>query len=114
MNQLNSIILEGTVKSVSNTTTPSSSVLELTIGVTRTYNNARGNKMTEESVFTVCTYGAMAEIQARKAEKGIEVRIVGRLKQERWNEQGRECSRVIIIAEHIEYRAFKKEAKDEK
>jgi single-strand DNA-binding protein len=34
------------------------------------------------------------------------VRVVGRLKQERWqNKEGNSMSRVIIVAEHVEYRA---------
>jgi len=36
--------------------------------------------------------------------KGRPVRVVGRLKQSRWiNAEGKSCSRILIVAEHIDY-----------
>jgi single-strand DNA-binding protein len=43
--------------------------------------------------------------------KGRGVRVVGRLKQDRWNDaNGKQRSKVTIVAEHVEFRPeFKRE-----
>jgi len=67
----------------------------------------------EVSFFNVETWARLAEACYSKGRKGRGVRIVGRLKQERWNDpDGKPRSKVTIIAEHVEFRPeFKKEVK---
>ena len=47
----------------------------------------------------------MAEICMEKCEKGRGLRVVGRLKQDRWvTPEGKKTSRISIIAEHVEFK----------
>jgi single-strand DNA-binding protein len=66
----------------------------------------------ETSFFDIETWGRLAESVNKNGRKGRNVRVVGRLKQERWqNAEGRQMSKVVIVAEHVEFRPEgKKEA----
>lgn len=112
MNQLNSIILEGNLVrdcSVSETCT-GVLVAKFSIGVNRTFNNRENQKVEEVSYFDIECYGNMAKYAKSKAVKGCGVRVVGRLKQNTWkNNEGKSCSRVYIVAEHIEYKPIRKQ-----
>jgi single-strand DNA-binding protein len=61
--------------------------------------------------FEVETWSKLAETCYSMGHKGRGVRVVGRLKQDRWNgSDGKPHSRVTIVAEHVEFRPdFKKE-----
>jgi len=67
----------------------------------------------EVSFFDVETWAKLAEACHAKGKKGRGVRVVGRLKQSRWNDpEGKTHSRVSIVAEHVEFRPeFKKDTK---
>ena len=57
----------------------------------------------EVSYFDVEAWGKLADSCHSLLVKGSGVRVVGRLKQDRWNsEDGKARSRVKIVAEHIE------------
>jgi single-strand DNA-binding protein len=59
----------------------------------------------EVGFFDVEAFSNLAENCQRQGYKGRGIRVVGRLKQNRWNNaEGKSCSRIIIVAEHIEYR----------
>ena len=63
------------------------------------------------SYFDVTTWSRLAEICAEYLVKGRGVRVVGRLKQDRWeDDSGNRRSRVEVIAEHVE---FKPQRRDE-
>ena len=105
MNSLNQIILEGNVsrqpelrKSAAGT-----SVCVIPIAVNRSYKNARGETIEEVSFFDVASFGKTAEVCSKYATIGRHVRVVGRIKQDRWkNQEGKAQSKVSIIAEHVE------------
>jgi single-strand DNA-binding protein len=67
----------------------------------------------EVSFFDIETWSKLAEACYAKGKKGRGVRVVGRLKQSRWNDpEGNPHSRVTIVAEHVEFRPeFKKDTK---
>lgn len=117
MNMLNSIILEGDITKACNIVQFGGvHQLEVTIAVKRQYRKRDESLADETSEFDVIAYGNIADFLAKKGVIGQSIRVVGRLKQSKWTDsEGKECSKVIIVAEHIEYKAFKKkEAKDEK
>ncbi len=59
----------------------------------------------EVSFFEVTTWSRLAEVCGEYLKKGRGVRVVGRLKQDRWTDQeGKPHSRVHIIAEHVEFK----------
>jgi single-strand DNA-binding protein len=70
----------------------------------------------EVGFFDVETWAKLAELCYNLGHKGRGVRVVGRLKQSRWNDtEGNSRSKVIIVAEHVEFRPeFKKTGDPEK
>ena len=100
MNQLNSIILEGSIEKVEKV----DDVINATISVKRFYKNAEGEMVEEVSYFDTEIYGQMAKLFEEKGKIGREIRLVGRLKQKRWTEGGKELSKVLVVAEHIEFK----------
>ena len=109
MNQLNSIIIEGNLAQEPELTkTPAGmDVCNLPIAVNRFYKNSNGQQENEVSFFDVQGYGKLAEVLSQ-TKKGQGIRVVGRLKQERWQDQeGKYHSKVRVIAEHAEIRPFR-------
>ena len=107
MNQLNSIILEGNLVANAELSEPSKGfkVCKFSLGVNRFTKSLNGESIDEVSFFDVEAYGKLAESCEKNGIKGRGVRVVGRLKQSRWkNNDGKNLSRVYVIAEHIEYK----------
>lgn len=107
MNQLNSIILEGNLVANAELSEPSKGfkVCKFSLGVNRFTKSLNGESIDEVSFFDVEAYGKLAESCEKNGVKGRGVRVVGRLKQSRWkNNDGKNQSRVYVIAEHIEYK----------
>lgn len=105
MNQMNQVLLEGDiVKAEPKETGQGGFVETICVAARREYKNAAGEESVEVSYFDCEAWGDFArKIQAR-CTKGAGVRIVGRLKQERWkNDAGKPCAKVIVVVEHIEF-----------
>lgn len=100
MNQLNSIILEGSIEKVEKV----GDVINATISVKRFYKDAEGEKVEEVSYFDTEIYGQLAKLFEEKGKIGREIRLVGRLKQNRWTEGDKKFSKVFVVAEHIEFK----------
>jgi single-strand DNA-binding protein len=59
----------------------------------------------EVSFFEVTTWSRLAEVCGEYLKKGRGVRVVGRLKQDRWTSpEGQTRSKVSIVAEHVEFK----------
>ncbi len=106
MCQLNSIILEGTVSDDFQTLEVPAGIEGITfpISVERLYKDKTGEQHKEVSVFEIRVYGATAEYAKQKCQVGRGIRVVGRLKQVCYKVAGKEYSKVVVIAEHIEYK----------
>ncbi|MCQ2585939.1 MAG: single-stranded DNA-binding protein [Treponema sp.] len=116
MNQLNSVIVEGNVtkQPVSKEPVPGFKVADFTIGVNRYSKDKNGNWKEEVSFIPVHVQNKMADYAVEKAVKGRGVRVVGRLKQERWKTaEDKWESRMLVVAEHIEYKPVKVEGEAE-
>ena len=113
MNSLNSILLEGNlVKDPELTHTPKGIPLcNFTIASTEFFK--RNDEYEKEvSYFDITARDKLAEVCGKYLKKGRGVRIVGKLKQDRWNDtDGTEQSRVYVVADHVE---FKPQHKTEK
>ena len=113
MNILNSILIEGNIvrDPEYRTTTKGTGVCKFTVASNRYYKQEDGFEK-EVGFFDVEAWGKIGESVNTQARKGRGVRVVGRLKQERWqNKEGNPMSRVVIVADHVEYRAeFKKDS----
>jgi len=59
----------------------------------------------EVSFFEITTWSRLAEVCGEYLKKGRGVRVVGRLKQDRWTSpEGQGRSKVSIVAEHVEFK----------
>lgn len=112
MNQLNAIILEGNLVKdpdfKENAGKTGSNVASFTIGVNRKSKSPSGETIDEVSYFDIETWGAMADNIKQSAKKGQGVRVVGRLKQDVWEDNGVKKSRIKVVAEHVEYKFVQK------
>jgi single-strand DNA-binding protein len=107
MNQLNSLIIEGNAVKKADFSEPKTGfyVCRFPVAVNRWYKNKNNEGVSEVSYFEVEAYGKVAEVCNRKIDKGTGLRIVGRLKQDRWKDkEGKTQSKCYVVAEHIEYK----------
>ena len=109
MNSLNSILLEGnlTRDPDSKTLPTGSQVCSFSVASDRFYKqNDTFEK--EVSYFDVEAWSRLGLTCSQNLKKGRGVRVVGRLKQDRWNDpEGKPKSRVKIVAEHVEFKPQK-------
>jgi len=112
MNNLNSILIEGNLvrDPMLRSTPKGTQVCTMSLASNRYYKQDSGYEK-EVSYFDVETWSRLAEACYNKGRKGRGVRVVGRLKQDRWSgSDGKPHSRVSIVAEHVEFRPeFKKD-----
>ncbi|MDR2509507.1 MAG: single-stranded DNA-binding protein [Spirochaetaceae bacterium] len=115
MNNLNSILIEGNlVRDPALRSTPKGTpVCTFSIASNRYYRQDTGMEK-EVSFFDIETWSKLAETCKQNGRKGRGVRVVGRLKQDRWSgNDGKSHSHVRIIAEHIEFKPdFKREGNE--
>ena len=107
MNNLNSIILEGnlTRDPVMDKTPKGTAVCHFTVASNR-YYKSEGERQEEVGFFDVEVWSRLAETCSEYLMKGRGVRVVGRLKQDRWSSaEGEPRSRIHIVGEHVEFRA---------
>lgn len=117
MNSLNSILLEGnlTRDPVLSETPKGTSVCTFSVGSNR-YYKYENEGQNEVSFFDVEVWARLAEQCSEHLKKGRGVRVVGRLKQDRWTDgDGKYHSRVKIVGEHVEFRpvAIRKDDEDD-
>ena len=106
MNNLNSILIEGNlVRDPMLRSTPrGTQVCTFTLASNRFYKQDAGLEK-EVGFFDVETWSKLAENCYNMGHKGRGVRVVGRLKQDRWNgTDGKSHSKISIVAEHVEFR----------
>jgi len=111
MNNLNSILIEGNLvrDPMFRTTTKGTPLCTFSIASNRFFKQDSDLEK-EVSFFDVESWSKLAENCYKLGRKGRGVRVVGRLKQERWSgSDGKTHSKVAIVAEHVEFKPdFKK------
>ncbi|GAB6276111.1 MAG: single-stranded DNA-binding protein [Rectinema sp.] len=111
MNHLNSILVEGNlVRDPNFRSTPSGNqVCDFTLATNRSYKVADQKYENEVSYFDIEAWARLGAACAQNLKKGRGVRVVGRLKQDRWTDpEGKAHARVKIVAEHIEFKPMSK------
>ncbi|MCL2092855.1 MAG: single-stranded DNA-binding protein [Treponema sp.] len=114
MNSLNSVLIEGNMvrDPMLKQTQKGTAVCNFSIASNRFYRHD-SNMEQEVGFFDVEAWGRLAESCGSRGRKGRGVRVVGRLKQDRWTDQeGKNRSKVSIVAEHVEYRTEFKKGKE--
>jgi single-strand DNA-binding protein len=112
MNNLNSILIEGNLvrDPLYRATAKGTPLCTFTVASNRYYKQDTGMEK-EVGFFDVEAWAKTAEYSYNLGKKGRGVRVVGRLRQDRWTSaDGQNHSRVSIVAEHVEFRPeFKKD-----
>jgi single-strand DNA-binding protein len=115
MNNLNSVLIEGNLvrDPLLRSTAKGTQVCTFALASNRSFKQDSGLEK-EVGFFDVETWGRLAEACYSQGRKGRGVRVVGRLKQDRWNgTDGKAHSRIAIVAEHVEFRPeFRREPND--
>lgn len=107
MNNMNSLILEGVVVGEPHYL-EATQRLEFTIDSSRVTKNRSGEDVTEHYQFEVVSYGEYWKTLLNPLKNCSGVRIVGRLKQDKWEDSdGVTHSKVYIVSEHTEFRKTK-------
>jgi len=106
MNNLNSILIEGNLvrDPELSYTAKGTAVCKFAVACNRSWK--QDNEIQKEvSYFDVSAWTRLAEVCGEYLKKGRGVRVVGRLRQDRWTDpEGKGHSRVEIIAEHVEFK----------
>ncbi|MDR1837539.1 MAG: single-stranded DNA-binding protein [Treponema sp.] len=114
MNNLNSILIEGNLvrDPLLRSTPKGTRVCAMTLASNRYLKLDTGYE-NEVTFVDVDAWSRLAETCYAKGKKGRGVRIVGRIKQDRWTGvDGKPRSKITIVAEHVEFRPeFKKDVK---
>jgi single-strand DNA-binding protein len=111
MNNLNSILIEGVLKTdpLYRFTAKGTPVCTFSI-VSNRYSRTDNNLQEEASFFNIEAWSKLADMCNEKGHKGRGLRVVGRLKEDRWTgSDGKQHSKVVIVAEHVEFRPEVKE-----
>lgn len=107
MNNLNSLILEGVVVGEPHYL-EATQRLEFTIDSSRVTKNRSGEYVTEHYQFEVVSYGEYGKNLLKPLKSCTGIRIVGRLKQDKWEDSdGVTHSKVYIVSEYTEFRKTK-------
>jgi single-strand DNA-binding protein len=106
MNSLNSVLIEGNlVRDPEKKDLDNGSRLCTFSVATNRYFNQNNEKKAETSFFDVEVWNKTAELCLKTLSKGRGVRVVGRLKQERWaDKEGKNHSKVKVIGETVEFK----------
>ena len=107
MNNLNSVLIEGNMvrDPIVRSTPKGAQVCNFSIASNRYYRQD-SNFEKETGFFDVEAWGRLIDACVSQGRKGRGVRVVGRLRQGRWiGDDGKNHSKVCIVAEHVEYRA---------
>ena len=116
MKSLNQLIIEGNMvrEPVLKTTPNGTPLCTFSIAANRSYK--KDNSFIQEtSYFDIETWANLAKLCNENGAKGRGVRVVGRIKQDRWvGTDGKKYNKVKIIAEHVEFKPIFKTAGSEK
>lgn len=113
MNAINQIIIEGNVvkDSILKETPRGTKVCIVPIATNYMYKDSNGTLQNEVGYYDIEAWGQnFSSHIVKNATKGRGIRVVGRLKQDRWkNENGKQFSKVYICADHIEFKPPKRQ-----
>ena len=107
MNNLNSVLIEGNMvrDPLVRSTPKGTQVCNFSIASNRFFRQDSSLEK-ETGFFEIEAWGKLASTCSSQGRKGRGVRVVGRLKQDRWTGlDGKNHYKVTIVAEHVEYRS---------
>lgn len=78
-------------------------ITKFSLGVNRTYIDARQQKQTEVTFVDCAAFGKQAETLAKFLTKGKPLFVEGRLKLETWVKNGENRSRLTVVVEGFQF-----------
>ena len=119
MNNLNSVLIEGNLcRDPELRYTPKGTpTCTLVLASNRSYRDPerQGERTEEVSFIETTTWGKLAEVCHEHLAKGRGIRVVGRLKQERWEDtEGNARAKVVIVAEQVEFQPVRHRPREER
>ena len=103
----NKVILMGnlTADPELRTTTTGQNVASFTIAVSRTWNNAQGERQEETSFINCTAWGKTGETIAKYVSKGRQLLVSGRLQQRTWQDKdtGKNRSALDVVVEEFSF-----------
>ncbi len=116
MNDLNYVLLSGNLTRDPKFSYmgPDAVLCTFSIAVNRSYSDKKPSERTSEdwktktSFVSIESWGNVAESCGRHLSKGRGVRVVGRLKQTTWKEDGLPREKMTVVAEHVEFQPDRK------
>ena len=115
MNNLNSVLIEGNLAREPELryTPKGTPTCTLVLASNRSYK-VEGERTEEVSFIETTTWGKLATVCDEHLKKGRGLRVVGRLKQERWEDpDGNPQAKVVIVAEHVEFQPERRQSRPE-
>ncbi|WP_191014107.1 single-stranded DNA-binding protein [Treponema zioleckii] len=86
----------------------------MSVAINEYYKDRNGNFASEVGYYDVYANGPnFCERVIKNGVKGRGVRIVGKLKQDRWKTNGKNFSKTYIVAEHVDFKAENKKADEQ-
>lgn len=79
-----------------------SAIVSFSIGVSEPHKDEQGNFTTRPNFFDIVMFGKYVQACMPSLTKGREVAIKGRLRQERWEKDGKHYARVVIYADDLQ------------
>ena len=87
------------------TTTGGQNVASFTIAISRTWNNAQGEKQEETSFINCTAWGKTGETIAKYVSRGRQLLVSGRLQQRTWQDKdtGKNRSAIDVVVEEFSF-----------
>lgn len=109
MNHLNCVLMEGNVcmepKAVLTSQKTGAELVSFRLASNRYYTSRDGQRVQESLFIGVEAWGELGKRVTEFVQKGMAVRVVGRLRMSEWTDkEGVMRDRLQIVAEHIEFR----------
>jgi len=106
MRQMNSIVVEGNLtRDPDFRQTPKGTPVCMLSVASNRYYKVDEETRSEVSFFNVETWARVAETCSEYLKKGRGVRVIGRLKQDRWvDQEGKNRDRVVIVASQVDFK----------
>jgi single-strand DNA-binding protein len=118
VNNLNQILIEGNLTRDPDLKHTKTGKAVCTFSIACNRYTKKGDEFEKAvSFFDVTAWTELAENCAKELKKGRGVRVIGRLEQDRWQDQdGKQRSKIYVVAEHVVFKPEgqkKEEVKEE-
>lgn len=102
MNDINSVVLEGTIIKPSVAEEPLKGTVTVTLNTEREFRTERGVSVRAVNQVPVVMHGSLAEYFKGSYKHFKKARVVGSLRSHEWEAEGKYHLALVLLAEHVE------------